>query len=90
MSNSARVCSVRFRNSAYAAIISIRSATGDGPNRTNQGSLDSPPKSQARAQRGLIFGGLWGREDSNLRRLSRRVYSPFPLAARAHPRERQV
>ena len=30
----------------------------------------------------------WGREDSNLRRLSRRVYSPFPLAARAHPRER--
>src|SRR5215204_2414088 len=27
----------------------------------------------------------WGREDSNLRRLSRRVYSPFPLAARAHP-----
>ena len=28
----------------------------------------------------------WGREDSNLRRLSRRVYSPFPLAARAHPR----
>ena len=30
----------------------------------------------------------WGREDSNLRRLSRRVYSPFPLATRAHPRER--
>ncbi len=30
----------------------------------------------------------WGREDSNLRRLSRRVYSPFPLAARAHPLER--
>jgi hypothetical protein len=29
----------------------------------------------------------WGREDSNLRRLSRRVYSPFPLATRAHPRE---
>src|SRR5438270_397214 len=28
----------------------------------------------------------WGLEDSNLRRLSRRVYSPFPLAARAHPR----
>ena len=28
----------------------------------------------------------WGREDSNLRRLSRRVYSPFPLATRAHPR----
>src|SRR4029079_17374029 len=27
----------------------------------------------------------WGREDSNLRRLSRRVYSPFPLATRAHP-----
>src|SRR5918992_263884 len=30
----------------------------------------------------------WGREDSNLRRLSRRVYSPFPLATRAHPRGR--
>jgi hypothetical protein len=34
------------------------------------------------------FQAEWGREDSNLRRLSRRVYSPFPLAARAHPRER--
>ena len=31
------------------------------------------------------FPAEWGREDSNLRRLSRRVYSPFPLAARAHP-----
>src|SRR4051794_22383438 len=31
------------------------------------------------------FRAEWGREDSNLRRLSRRVYSPFPLAARAHP-----
>ena len=30
----------------------------------------------------------WGREDSNLRRLSRRFYRPLPLAARAHPRER--
>src|SRR3954465_15512770 len=28
----------------------------------------------------------WGREDSNLRRLSRRFYRPLPLAARAHPR----
>src|SRR5207247_3377031 len=27
-------------------------------------------------------------EDSDLRRLRRRVYSSFPLAARAHPRER--
>ena len=25
----------------------------------------------------------WAEEDSNLRRLSRRVYSPFPLATRA-------
>ena len=32
----------------------------------------------------------WGREDSNLRRLSRRVYSPFPLAARAHPQGRPL
>ena len=31
---------------------------------------------------------LWGREDSNLRRLSRQVYSLLPLAARAHPRAR--
>jgi hypothetical protein len=28
----------------------------------------------------------WGRQDSNLRRLSRRFYRPFPLAARALPR----
>src|SRR4029453_15545545 len=27
----------------------------------------------------------WGREDSNLRRLSQRVYSPSPLATREHP-----
>src|ERR687886_745576 len=27
----------------------------------------------------------WGREDSNLRRLCRQVYSLLPLAARAHP-----
>jgi hypothetical protein len=48
----------------------------------------------------VTFGGMrfpawvdraeWGREDSNLRRLSRRVYSPFPLAARAHPLERRA
>src|SRR6266487_1940631 len=31
------------------------------------------------------FPAEWGREDSNLRRLSRRVYSPFPVATRAHP-----
>src|SRR5207302_9046996 len=31
--------------------------------------------------------GKWGREDSNLRRLSRRFYRPLPLAARAHRRE---
>src|SRR3989440_8365812 len=36
------------------------------------------------------LGREWGREDSNLRRLSRRVYSPFPLATRAHPRERGI
>src|SRR5436305_14580388 len=28
----------------------------------------------------------WGEQDSNLRRLSRRVYSAFPLTARASPR----
>src|SRR5919197_2865479 len=39
----------------------------------------------ASAQPKPDFERLWGREDSNLRRLSRRVYSPFPLAARAHP-----
>src|ERR671916_91708 len=31
---------------------------------------------------------LWGREDSNLRRRSRQIYSLLPLAARAHPRPR--
>ena len=36
------------------------------------------------------FPAEWGREDSNLRRLSRRVYSPFPLATRAHPREKAI
>src|SRR3712207_8464707 len=30
----------------------------------------------------------WGREDSNLRRRSRQIYSLLPLAARAHPRPR--
>src|SRR5919197_976960 len=43
----------------------------------------SPP--QVRALRAWTIATRWGREDSNLRRLSRRVYSPFPLAARAHP-----
>ena len=46
------------------------------------GNRATPPKA-AEADK-------WGREDSNLRRLSRRVYSPFPLAARAHPRERGI
>src|ERR671927_29528 len=39
----------------------------------------------------LSYRGIfssWGREDSNLRRLSRQVYSLLPLAARAHPRVR--
>src|SRR3954451_14274896 len=31
------------------------------------------------------FPAEWGREDSNLRRQSQRVYSPSPLAAREHP-----
>ena len=45
------------------------------------GNMVSPMEGERRE------AGEWGREDSNLRRLSRRVYSPFPLAARAHPRE---
>src|SRR5262249_29621119 len=40
------------------------------------------PRNGARAAR-----CQWGREDSNLRRLSQRVYSPSPLANREHPRE---
>src|SRR5215217_4326078 len=36
--------------------------------------------------RGIFFS--WGREDSNLRRRSRQIYSLLPLAARAHPRPR--
>src|SRR6266550_362527 len=42
------------------------------------------------ATREAVVGGKWGRKDSNLRRLSRRVYSPFPLAARAHPLGRRI
>ncbi len=30
----------------------------------------------------------WGREDSNLRRRSRQIYSLLPLATRAHPQPR--
>ena len=36
----------------------------------------------------LSYRGIfssWGREDSNLRRRSRQIYSLLPLAARAHP-----
>jgi hypothetical protein len=39
----------------------------------------------------LSYRGIfssWGREDSNLRRRSRQIYSLLPLAARAHPRAR--
>src|SRR5918992_3465966 len=39
----------------------------------------------------LSYRGIfcsWGREDSNLRRRSRQIYSLLPLAARAHPRSR--
>src|SRR5215212_8492075 len=36
--------------------------------------------------RGIFLS--WGREDSNLRRRSRQIYSLLPLAARAHPRPR--
>src|SRR5215211_6138846 len=36
--------------------------------------------------RGIFYS--WGREDSNLRRRSRQIYSLLPLAARAHPRPR--
>src|SRR5437868_9583070 len=59
-------------------------------------ATDSMPDGDAEALRDSIerehaqAGSEWGREDSNLRRLSRRVYSPFPLATRAHPRERVI
>ena len=33
----------------------------------------------------LIPSLWWGEEDSNLRRLSRQIYSLFPLAARESP-----
>ena len=35
----------------------------------------------------LANPGLWGRQDLNLRRLSRRFYRPLPLTTRALPRE---
>src|SRR6478752_8497367 len=61
-------------------------APGREPNNPEggpRGKLVSPVKRATRPQGRVAM--RWGREDSNLRRLSRRVYSPFPLAARAHP-----
>src|SRR5437016_11074424 len=48
-----------------------------------------PGFSEARGRRsaGMPRRLGWGREDSNLRRLSRCVYSALPLTARALPRE---
>ena len=50
-----------------------------------QAELDRPL--QLKRPDSLTTRQKWGREDSNLRRLSQRVYSPSPLAAREHPRE---
>src|SRR6185437_3575237 len=64
--------------------LSRHSPTQAGPSAPRAGK-----RSGARGAGRAASGGSpvpWGREDSNLRRLSRRVYSPFPLAARAHPR----
>src|SRR5690349_9391316 len=48
------------------------------------------PRKASDGAEGAAANARWGREDSNLRRLSRRVYSPFPLATRAHPRGSKV
>ncbi len=58
--------------------------------RDRHGGCGAAPPTAAYPDRKSEAGeGRWGREDSNLRRLSRRFYRPLPLAARAHPREAQ-
>ena len=54
-----------------------RSRYGNGATTRPKGA---PPSRKAKR-----CEGKWGREDSNLRRQSQRVYSPSPLAAREHP-----
>ena len=58
------------------------SCAAGGPSRR---SAVTPSATEIGRPEGRIFARsiLWAGEDSNLRRRSRRVYSPFPLAARA-------
>src|SRR5438477_2277057 len=58
------------------------------PPRTTAALLGASSKPTERYCRRRTTASEWGREDSNLRRLSRRVYSPLPLAARALPQGR--
>jgi pimeloyl-ACP methyl ester carboxylesterase len=67
-----------------------RGAAGFARRVNRNGKLKRREVIMARAKRGRASRREWGREDSNLRRLSRRVYSPFPLATRAHPREKAI
>src|SRR4029077_7270576 len=46
---------------------------------------EARPKAACPEQQSEAVRVKWGREDSNLRRQSQRVYSPSPLAAREHP-----
>jgi hypothetical protein len=46
---------------------------------------EARPEAACPEQQSGAVRGKWGREDSNLRRQSQRVYSPSPLAAREHP-----
>ncbi len=50
--------------------------------RDTTGQTHKRPLTMYLLVRGLLCG-VWQVKDSNLRRLSRRIYSPLPLAARA-------
>lgn len=59
-------------------VTSFRLRSKDRPETTRR----PPPPCVSAVQRGSFIA--WRRQDSNLGRQSRRIYSPFPLATRAH------
>src|SRR5205085_2264343 len=70
-----------------------RGAAGDGtrePREVTRGARGAGRKGASPGRMTLRchapLGGEWGEQDSNLRRLSQRVYSPSPLTTRTSPR----
>jgi hypothetical protein len=72
------------RSTATSADIVLSTRLRRKPDAAPRARMPLPPTTTRRPPE----SSTWGREDSNLRRLSRRFYRPLPLAARAHPRER--